>query len=148
MAGRQADQDARGLSRRAWALALLLAAAGTLEGCRRRAFHLSGTITIASVLQHKASQGNSVIFIVAKNRGDVPVAMHRIVNPQFPVPFVLTQDDLIVPDLPADTPLRIQVQMNSHGAVGAPVRGDLEGTHPNLVYPGDRRIHIVIDRQV
>jgi len=129
-------------------LPLLLAGVLLLGGCAKREFRLSGTVTIASVLQHRSHQSNAVMFIIAKNRGGVPLAVHRIVNPQFPVKFILGPDDLIVPDLPADTPLRLEVEMNGHGAVGAPVRGDLEGAHPNLVYPGDRRIHIVIDRQV
>jgi len=125
-----------------------LAAAALSAGCARREFRLSGTVTVASILQHRLPQGNCVLFIVAKNQGDVPVAVQRIVNPQFPVKFSLGPDDLIIPDPPADTPLRIQVQMNSHGAVGTAKRGDLEGTHPNMAYPGDRRIHIVIDRQI
>lgn len=130
------------------ALTLALAGAALLAGCAKREFRLCGSITIASVLQHKAPQGNAVMFIIAKNRGGVPMAVQRIVNPQFPVTFTITPADLIVPELPADTPLRIEVEMNSHGAVGKPLRGDLEGAHPNLVYPGDRRIHVVIDRQV
>jgi hypothetical protein len=129
---------------------LLAGVAGAVlaAGCAKREFRISGTVTIASVLQHRAPKDNTVMFIVAKNRGDVPVAVHRIVNPQFPVDFTLGPDDLIVPDLPADTPLRIEVEMNSHGAVGRRDRGDLEGRHPNLVYPGERHIHVVIDRQI
>jgi hypothetical protein len=131
---------------RFWAGALLGLLA--LSACSKHEFQLSGTVTIASSLQHKLAPGNTVMFIIAKNRGDVPLAVHRIVNPRFPVSFSMNDDDLIVPEIPGDTPLRIQVQMNSHGAVGTPLRGDLEGLHPNVVYPGDKRIHVVIDRKV
>ena len=130
------------------ALALALALPALLAGCGQREFSLSGTITIASVLQRRASRDNAVMFIVAKNRGGVPMAVHRIVNPQFPVKFIIGPEDLIVPELPADTPLRLEVEMNTHGTVGHPVRGDLRGAHPGLVYPGERHIHVVVDRQV
>jgi len=130
------------------ACAAVLAAALLLTGCARRSFQLAGTVTLASVLRHRAPQDNAVLFVIAKNRGEVPVAVHRIVNPQFPAQFCFGPEDLIVPDLPPDTPLRIEIEMNAHGTLGRPARGDLEGAHPNLVYPGDRRVDIVIDRQV
>lgn len=119
-----------------------------LAGCSQREFFLSGTITIASALQKHLPINNSVMFIVAKNDGDVPIAVHRIVNPQFPVRFNIEPEDLIVPELPTDTPLRIEVEMNTHGTVGSPVRGDLKGAHPSPVYPGEKRIHVVVDHQV
>ncbi len=119
-----------------------------LAGCGRREFFLSGTVTIASALQKHLPANNTVMFIVAKNDGDVPVAIHRIVNPQFPVRFSIEPEDLIVPELPTDTPLRIEIEMNSHGAAGRPIRGDLKGAHPSPVYPGEKRIHVVVDRQV
>ena len=128
-------------------LVAVAAAAALASGCAQREFRLSGTITVAASLQRRAPQDNVVLFIVAKNRGDVPVAVQRMVNPQFPVEFSLGPEDLIVPDLPADTPLRVEVEMNAHGAMGKPQHGDMGGTHPNLVYPGERRVHLVIDRQ-
>ena len=129
--------------------ALLLALVAALPAaCGRGEFRLSGTVTIASALQRKAPRDNAVMFIIAKNLGGVPVAMQRIVNPQFPVKFNLGPDDLLVPQLPSDTPLDVEVEMNTHGEVGRPQRGDLAGRHPNPAHPGDRRLHIVVDRQI
>ena len=88
------------------------------------------------------------MFIIAKNRGGVPVAVQRIVNPQFPVKFSLGDDDLLLPEVPADALLDIEVEMNTHGALGQPRHGDLAGRHPSPVHPGERRIHIVVDSQV
>jgi len=133
---------------RALSLALAALASASWAGCGHREFHLSGTVTIASVLQRKVPRDNTVMFIIAKNRGDVPVAVQRIVNPHFPVKFILGPDDLIVPEPPSDMPLRIEVEMNMHGALGRPQPGDLQGRHLNLVYPGERRVHIVVDHQV
>ena len=133
--------------RRAW---LLILAAALAAGCRSlsRDFRISGTITVAAPLQGKAPRNNSVLFIVAKNMGGVPVAVRRIVNPQFPVSFTLAEEDLLVPGSRPKDPLLLQVQMNTHGNVGMPVRGDLEGNHPDPVHSGERGVHVVIDRQI
>lgn len=126
--------------------ALFLAAPAL--GCRRGEFHLSGTVTVGAGLQHKMPASNSVLFIVVKNRGGVPVAVNRIVNPQFPASFDVGPRDLLVPSLRRGEALRVQVQMNTHGNVGSAVRGDLEGEHPDPVYPGESNIHVVLDRQI
>ena len=127
---------------------LILLVACLALGCRRGEFHISGTITVASSLQHKMPAENSVLFVIVKNRGGVPVAVRRIVNPQFPVSFEVGARDLLVPELRGRDALLIQVQMNTHGNVGAPVRGDLQGDHPDAAYQGENNIHIVLDRQL
>ena len=149
MAGHQEKRLAAAPSRlgRVSALALALAAA-LPAACGRAEFRMSGTVTIASALQRKAPRDNAVMFIIARNHGGVPVAVQRLVNPQFPVKFTLKPEDLIMPEVPADTPLDIEVEMNTHGKLGQPQRGDLEGRHPSPVFPGERRIHIVVDRQI
>jgi hypothetical protein len=137
----QSAQDARGRLRAVLLTALLLAAAG----CRSRFFAVSGTITVAAPLHARVPKMNSVLFIVLKNRGGVPVAVHRIVNPQFPVDFSIETDDLVVPNSRPAGPLTLEIEMNTHGNVGHPVKGDLAGTHPDAVYPGERGVHVVID---
>lgn len=125
---------------------VLLATLGA--GCRRGEFHLSGSVTIGAGLQHKIPAENSVLFVIVKNRGGVPVAVRRIVNPQFPAVFEVGPRDLLVPELRGGQALRVQVQMNTHGNLGSSVRGDLEGEHPDDVYPGESKIHVVLDRQI
>jgi hypothetical protein len=44
--------------------------------------------------------------------------------------------------------MRVEVEMNTHGNVGHPVRGDLIGIYPDPVYSGERGVHVVIDRQL
>ena len=127
---------------------LLAVLAFGVLACGGPQFSISGTITLASNLNRKAVQENSVLFVVALNRGGVPVAVRRIVNPQFPVSFTMTPEDLIVPAPKGQEPLLLRVQMNSHGNVGTPLRGDLEGALPDPVSPVSHGVHIVIDRQV
>lgn len=88
------------------------------------------------------------MFIVAKNLGGVPVAVHRIVNPAFPVNYTMGPADLVVPGTHPRDQLRVEVEMNTHGNVGSAVRGDLAGAHPNPVQSGSKSVHIVIDRQL
>ena len=89
MAGHQEKRVFAAPSRLARVSALALALAAALPAaCGRGEFRLSGTVTIASALQHKSPRDNAVMFIIARNRGGVPVAMQRIVNPQFPVRFI------------------------------------------------------------
>lgn len=134
--------------RRAALLALAATVAG--GGCRflSREFRITGTITVASHLRHKLPKGQAVLFIVAKNTGGVPVAVRRIVNPQFPVRYTLSPEDLIVPGTNPKEDLIIQVQMNTHGNVGTAARGDLEGVYDDIVHSGERGVHIVIDTAV
>lgn len=88
------------------------------------------------------------MFIVAKNLGGVPLAVKRIVNPQFPVDYTLDADDLVVPGSRPRDPMRLEVEMNTRGNVGAPMRGDFVGAHPDPVTPGDRHVYVVVDRQL
>jgi hypothetical protein len=63
------------------------------------------------------------------------------------VDFEVRPQDLLVPELRGHDGLRLQVQMNTHGNVGAPARGDFLGEHPDFISPGEGRVHVVIDRR-
>jgi hypothetical protein len=128
-------------------LVLALGAAG-LTACGRRDFRVSGTVTIASSLQGRAPKQNAVLFIVAKNLGGVPLAVKRVVNPQFPVDYALGPEDLVVPGTLPREALRMTAEMNAHGSVGRNERGDILGDYSDPVFTGERRAHIVLDRQL
>lgn len=147
---RHQGQFAGGRTGRALRLSAILLAAGAALGCRALSgeFAVSGAITLTARLQAKAPKNNGVLFIIAKNRGGVPVAVRRIVNPEFPVKFSMGPEDLLVPGARPDGPLTLEVQMNTHGNVGKPVRGDLEGTSRDPVRAGERGVNIVIDREI
>lgn len=129
------------------ALLVALASLGAACGLGRD-FKVTGTVTIAGHLRHKFQKETSVLFIVAKNRGGVPLAVRRIVSPQFPVAFTLGPEDLVVPGSRPREALHVEVQMNTHGAVGKPQKGDLGGASDDPVYPGMLSVHIEIDRQL
>ncbi|MBI5239907.1 MAG: hypothetical protein HY926_05505 [Elusimicrobia bacterium] len=148
MAGHQEALSPAPPARRLALLAGALALAVLGGACRRGEFRLSGAVTIASALQRRAPRDNAVLFVIARNHGGVPVAVQRIVNPQFPVKFTLRTEDLLMPDLPPGAPLDVTVEMNTHGRLGQPQKGDLMGRYPSTAYPGDWRVHIVIDTQL
>jgi hypothetical protein len=137
--------------RRALLLGLALGAAIVLGAVvlvwTHREFRVSGTITVASGLQRRLPQGSVTLFVIAKNKAGVPVAMQRIVNPQFPVSFQMRNSDLIVPGSSFRDAMILEVEMNSHGTAGSPRPGDLGGAAKDLVDPGERRVHIVIDKE-
>lgn len=128
-------------------LAFALAAAA-LGGCNLLTgdFSLSGTVDIAPRLRERAPRTSAMLFIVAENAGGVPVAVHRIVNPDFPAAFEMGTDDLIVPRLRRREPLTVHVELNTHGDVGRPQPGDLWGNAAAPTVSGAAGVVVVLDR--
>ena len=131
--------------RRALALAL---AAAALGGCNLLTgdFSLSGTVDIAPRLRERAPKTNAMLFVIAENEGGVPVAVRRIVNPEFPAAFTMGSEDLLVPALRGREPLKIHVEMNTHGDIGRPQSGDLEGDASAPAVSGAAGIKVLLDR--
>ena len=130
-------------------LALIGLAAALASGCELFSvdFRLTGSVDISPRLSERAPKTNAMLFIVAKNAGGVPVAVHRIVNPEFPALFQLGPGDLLVPTLRRREPLTIHVEMNTHGDVGTSKPGDLDGDASGTVFPGSTGVKVVINRQ-
>ncbi len=128
---------------------LLLALAACLAaGCEWLTgdFRLSGVIEIAPQLEARAPKTNSVLFVIAQNAGGVPIAVHRIVNPEFPASFVMSPQDLLVPGIRRNETLTIVARLNAHGTLGAAQAGDLEGRSPTQSHPGDRGVKVRLDK--
>ena len=111
----------------------------------RSAFHISGVIHISPELARRASHPNTVLFIIAKNTADIPVAVKRVVNPVFPLDFNVSPEDLLLPD-PWRGRLRLEAQLNDHGQAGDMRPGDMTGNLKNPVYLRKNDIHITIDK--
>jgi hypothetical protein len=128
-------------------LSLALAAAA-LGGCNLLTgdFSLSGTVDIAPRLRERAPRVNAMLFVVAENDGGVPVAVHRIVNPEFPAAFEMGPDDMIVPRVRRRERLKVHVEMNTHGDVGRPQSGDLAGDAAAPTFSGATGVRVVLDR--
>jgi hypothetical protein len=127
------------------ALALFAALAGGCEWLTGD-FRLSGVVEISPLLEARAPKTNSVLFVIAQNAGGVPVAVHRIVNPEFPAAFAMSPQDLLVPGIRRNELLTVVARLNAHGILGAPKPGDLEGRSPEPAHPGDRAVKVRLDR--
>lgn len=124
------------------ALALLASGCDWLTGD----FRLAGVVEIAPALEARAPKTNSVLFVVAQNAGGVPLAVHRIVNPEFPASFKMSPQDLLVPGIRRNESLTVVARLNAHGNLGAPTPGDLEGRSAAQVHPGDRGVRLRLDK--
>jgi len=109
-------------------------------------FRLSGVVEISPQLAARAPKTNSVLFVIAQNDGGVPVAVHRIVSPDFPAKFRMAPQDLLVPGIRRNEHLTIVARLNAHGTLGAPKPGDLEGRCPEPAHPGDRGVKVRLDK--
>jgi hypothetical protein len=126
-------------------LALFVSLAGACDWLTGD-FRLSGVVEISPLLEARAPKTNSVLFIIAQNAGGVPVAVHRIVNPEFPAAFNMSPQDLLVPGIRRNEHLTIVARLNAHGTLSAPKPGDLEGRSPNPAHPGDRGVSVRLDK--
>lgn len=130
--------------KRALALAL---AASALSACDLLSgdFRLTGSVDLAPSLRARAPKQNAMLFVVAENAGGVPVAMERIVNPDFPAPFEMGPAELLVPAVSSRAPLTVRAMMNTRGDVGAPHPGDIVGAASGTFSPGAEGIPVTLD---
>ena len=131
--------------RAAAALALLAVLAGGCEWLTGD-FRLSGVVEISPELAARAPKTNSVLFVIAQNQGGVPVAVHRIVNPEFPAAFTMAPEDLLVPGIRRNELLTVVARLDAQGILGAPKSGDLEGRSTKTARPGEHGVKVRLDK--
>lgn len=110
-------------------------------------FKISGKIEVTPRLQKYASKPNTICYIIAKNSGGVPVAIKKIVNPDFPLDFEITKKDLIIPDA-WKKPTYVEVYLNQHGEIGKLKAGDMfiEGNREVKMF--DKKLNLVISKML
>ena len=124
-----------------WALSL---ACLPFSGCLwRQDRSISGIVNVAPALLGKAQQPNTVLLVVARNKGGVPVAIHSVVNPQFPCRFSLGPEDKIFSVWNGEVTVTAQLAARSDRD-GLPVP-EMETTYPHPVHPGDADVRIFIE---
>lgn len=107
-------------------------------------FRVSGTVSVAQELLPDLPGANSMLFVVARNEGGVPVAVKKIINPVFPARFDMSPSNLIMPDL-LTRRLYFEALLNTHGQLGAPRKGDLKGELRGQVYFRSKGVALELD---
>ena len=95
-------------------------------------FRVSGIVSVAPELVLGLPGANSMLFVVARNEGGVPVAVKKIISPVFPAKFEMTSSNLIMPDL-LTRRIYLDALLNTHGQLGVLRRWDLKGARQDRV---------------
>ena len=109
-------------------------------------FSLSGTVTVPERLVQVAEADNNACAIIVKNEADVPVAIKRVINPKFPLEFVMGEEDLLAEKV--DGVLKLEVQINNHGKLGVIKQGDIFGAVEGPVRATDKQVVVVADKSL
>lgn len=114
------------------------------QAALRYFFRVSGTVAITTELAQAMPGANSMLFVVARNEGGVPVAVQKIINPVFPAKFDLRPSSLIMPDL-LTRDLYLEALLNTHGQLGSPRRGDMRAGRQERARVIDKGLELVLD---
>ncbi|RMF86260.1 MAG: hypothetical protein D6736_15565 [Nitrospinota bacterium] len=108
---------------------------------------ISGTITVDPALIDKLSPQDRLFIIARQTNGGPPLAVQRIVAPQFPLRYWLTQEDVMMPGMAFQGSVNIVARIDKDGKVGPPQPGDMEGVFPgNPTQVGKAQVDIVINK--
>ncbi|MDD2772103.1 MAG: hypothetical protein PHP45_00230 [Elusimicrobiales bacterium] len=126
-----------------------LAAAGyaVYPSVLRAAFSVSGEVNLAGRLAKRVGAPNTVCYVVARNAGDVPVAIKRYVNPSFPLKFNITAKDMLLADS-WNGPLRLEAQVNNRGQVGQLQAGDMFAGKSKFVRFYAANVSLTVDKML
>ena len=109
---------------------------------------ITGLITLSNDLQSQV-RPTDVLFVIARNDAGPPLAVKKIPNPSFPLPYALTANDVMFPGTPFQGEVRVVARLDRDGNAGPSQPGDLEGTATKApARVGDRDVDIVIDRTI
>lgn len=108
---------------------------------------ISGQIRLADQV---ASQANaqSVLFIIARKKVGPPLAVKRVVAPQFPLEYQLGPQDVMLPGAVFQGEVDLSVRLDRDGNAGPAQPGDLTGRYPKNVVIGSNNVDILIDQVI
>ena len=106
---------------------------------------ISGTIRLA-VEPLSPLPAGTALFIIARVGTGPPLAVKRIVDPQFPVPYTLSVDDVMLPGRAFTGMVNVSARVQVSGAVGPLQPGDLVGHYAgNPVAVGATGVDMVLE---
>ena len=121
---------------------------GLLHGGTESGKAVSGTVSIDPALAPQV-QPNDVLFVIVRRPGGAPrpLAAVRIERPKFPVPFEITNADVMMPGAEMRGMVVVVARLDKDGSAGPAQPGDIEGEfakNPTMV--GADNIEIVLNK--
>jgi len=133
------------------ALAGIAAWMGLAHSCEPSRGHgvIAGRVSIDPALAASVKATDVLFVIVRRPEGPPrPLAVRRIDGPHFPVPFEITDRDVMVEGSELRGMVDVVARLDRDGRAGPAQSGDLEGeSDKNPMLPGARDIEIVINKQ-
>jgi cytochrome c-type biogenesis protein CcmH len=123
---------------------------GLAHGCEgpSKGGVIAGRVTITPKLAELVADTDVLFVIVRRPQGPRrPLAVKRIAQPQFPVDFEITNEDVMIQGSGLRGMVEVLARLDKDGGAGPPQPGDLEGQfeqNPTLV--GGRDIQIQINK--
>ena len=109
---------------------------------------IAGRVLITQALADQV-RPTDVLFVIVRRPGGTPrpVAAKRIENPKFPVPFQITNADVMVQGSELRGMVEVIARLDRDGQAGPAQPGDIEGRYAkNPTLPGGRDLEIVLDK--
>ncbi len=112
---------------------------------------VSGTVQVAKELEGASLEGT--LFIVVRNQGmptqGPPLAVRRYKDPVFPLSYVLSANDVMMPGMPFSGPFDISVRLDGDGNAMTKAPGDLvTSVSKSGVSPGDANVVLRLDKRL
>lgn len=107
-------------------------------------FSISGEILLSKGAPRKIKP-NWMLFVVAKNKGGIPVAMQKIINPGFPQKFHLSSSAILMPDL-LSSRLRLEAYLSKDGIIGKRENAEIAGFIEDPVFINSRGVTITLSK--
>jgi len=108
---------------------------------------IAGQVLISPPLADQV-RPTDVLFVIVRRPGGTPrpVAATRIENPKFPVPFEITNKDVMVQGAELRGMVDVIARLDRDGQAGPAQPGDIEGRYAkNPTLPGGRDLEIILD---
>ncbi|OGL10200.1 MAG: hypothetical protein A3I17_00290 [Candidatus Rokubacteria bacterium RIFCSPLOWO2_02_FULL_72_37] len=105
---------------------------------------ISGTVSLAQAVRGDTPFAGT-LFVIARRGAGAPVAVKRIVEPTFPVRFVLGPEDVMRQGARFAGDLTLIARLKRDGRAGPAVPGDLEGAAPGPVAVGTTNARIALE---
>lgn len=108
---------------------------------------ISGQILMEDGLSDKVIAG-SVLFIIARKEVGPPLAVKRVLQPQFPLTYSLSESDAMIPGTVFQGEMLVKARLDADGNAGPLASGDMTGETSRTVAVGTSGVDIMIDTWV